>query len=298
MHLVTFRNEYPGLTNAIVLTAAGLVGFRLAWLATTFTVNQYQATAAGVRMMLASQNAQLVISRTQMMLTGAQTRAAAAAQWLFNAAAAANPVMLLVGAIAVLGVGLYVLYQNFEFVRNGIDWAWQRFAETFPNAAAVLQTIGDKVSWLTGKFKSLIGLQSDSAQMEAGSGMGAFRAIEAVPHATGGIFTKPHVGLVAEAGYAEAVIPIDGSARSLSLLQQTGELLGVNSSQDNNTSIWQKANDLFGGSSGGSTFQITFAPVIQGSNPDEIMPELQRQQDSFMDQFKEVVWQQGRVKLA
>ena len=298
MHLAAFRQEHPRLTNAIVLTAAGLVGFRLAWLATTFTMNQYKDTAAGIRLMLASQNAQLVINRTQMLLTGTTTRAAAAAQWLLNTAMSANPVMLMVGAIAVLGGGLYLLYQHFDVVRNAIDGAWQKFAETFPNAAAVLQNIGDQVSWLAGKFKSLIGLQSDSAQMGAGSGMGGMRVMKAVPHATGGIFTKPHVGLVAEAGYAEAVIPIDGSAHSISLLQQTGDLLGVKSpSQSSGTSIWQKANDLLGGNGGSSTFQITFAPVIQGGNRDEIIPELQRQQDSFMDQFKEAIWQQGRVKL-
>jgi hypothetical protein len=286
--MFSFQQAHPQLTNAIVLTTAGLIGLRLAWLATAFTINQYQATAAGVRMILASQNAQMVINRTQMMLTGASTRAAAAAQWLFNAAAAANPVMLLVGVIAVLGTGLYILYHSFDSVKNAIDGAWQRFAETFPNMAAFLQDIGDKVSWVANKFKGLIGLQESSSQ----SGVGGVKIAEtAYPHATGGIFNRPHLGLVAEAGYPEAIIPINNSARARTLYQQTGELLGMNSASEGPT-IWQKAEEL------GRTMNnitITFAPVIHGANSEEIRPVLQQEKESFFEEFQEMMHNQGRT---
>lgn len=46
-------------------------------------------------------------------------------------------------------------------------------------------------------------------------------------HADGGIFTKPHIAWFAEAGDAEAAIPINNSKRSASLWQETGELLGL-----------------------------------------------------------------------
>jgi TP901 family phage tail tape measure protein len=290
-HLLNFQQQHPQLTNAIVITTAGLIGFRLAWLATSFTMNQYKDTAAGIRLLLAGQNAQMAISRAQIMLTGTATRAAAAGQWLWNAAMLANPVGLMIAGVTLLIGGLYLLYQHFDVVRNAIDGAWQKFATTFPNASAVLQSIGDKVGWLADKFKGLIGLQQDSSQVSFGS----FRTMEGstvYPHATGGIFTKPHIGLMAEAGYAEAAIPIDGSARSVSLWQQTGELLGVSPSESNNSSIWDRASNLLGG---GDTFQITYAPVIQGGNREEIMPELQREKDSFMDQFKEIIHQRDRV---
>lgn len=50
------------------------------------------------------------------------------------------------------------------------------------------------------------------------------------PHALGGILTRPHLGMVAEAG-PEAIIPLSSRLRnrSLSLWQQTGEYLGVQS---------------------------------------------------------------------
>ncbi len=47
----------------------------------------------------------------------------------------------------------------------------------------------------------------------------------ATPHALGGIFTEPHLGLVAEAG-PEAIIPLDGSQNAKNLWQEAGESLG------------------------------------------------------------------------
>lgn len=57
--------------------------------------------------------------------------------------------------------------------------------------------------------------------------------VSASLHALGGIFDEPHLGIVAEAG-PESIIPLDGSDRSLSLFEQTGEMLGVWNSGDGN----------------------------------------------------------------
>lgn len=50
-----------------------------------------------------------------------------------------------------------------------------------------------------------------------------------VPHADGGIFTTPHLGIVAEAGFGETIIPHDPSKRqnALNLLGQTAGILGA-----------------------------------------------------------------------
>ncbi|MDD3251762.1 MAG: phage tail tape measure protein [Lachnospiraceae bacterium] len=66
-------------------------------------------------------------------------------------------------------------------------------------------------------------------------------------HASGGIMTEPHLGLVAEAG-PEAIIPLDGSRNAVSIWEQVGNRLGgstTNSSQDN------------------SSFQVVYSPVYQ-----------------------------------
>jgi TP901 family phage tail tape measure protein len=77
-------------------------------------------------------------------------------------------------------------------------------------------------------------LQEEVNRLARGAGL--------VPHASGGIFSTPHIGLVAEAGTPEAVIPLNNSARSQSLWEQAGEIMGR------------------GGDTG---FTITFAPVYQ-----------------------------------
>lgn len=69
-----------------------------------------------------------------------------------------------------------------------------------------------------------------------GAGAGAFGGQAAAsalydrfsPHATGGILTRPHLGLVAEAG-PEAIIPLSARMRSraLALYEETGRRLGV-----------------------------------------------------------------------
>ncbi len=48
-----------------------------------------------------------------------------------------------------------------------------------------------------------------------------------VPEAEGDILTKPTLAWIAEAGYDEAVIPVNGSARSRALWEETGERLGM-----------------------------------------------------------------------
>lgn len=50
-----------------------------------------------------------------------------------------------------------------------------------------------------------------------------------VPHADGGIFTTPHLGIVAEDGFGETIIPHDPSKRqnALNLLGQTAGILGA-----------------------------------------------------------------------
>lgn len=50
---------------------------------------------------------------------------ATGAQWLLNAALSANPIGIVVLAIAALIGALIWLYQNNEWVRNGINWLWQ-----------------------------------------------------------------------------------------------------------------------------------------------------------------------------
>ena len=76
-----------------------------------------------------------------------------------------------------------------------------------------------------------------------------------IPHATGGIFTQPHIGLVAEAG-SEAIIPLEDKSRGLPLWMAAGEELGFS----------------FGGSSANNNMSFSFNPTVNvtvnGGDPD------------------------------
>lgn len=102
-------------------------------------------------------------------------------------------------------------------------------------------------------------------------------------HATGGIFDIPHIAWFAENG-PEAAIPLDGSARALSLWAQAGSMLGVRS----------------GGSGGGSPMTVTYAPTINagGANTNELEQILQRGQDNFAQQLERLMNNERRLSYA
>jgi len=132
------------------------------------------------------------------------------------------------------------------------------------------------------------------------------------PHATGGILTRPHMGLVAEDG-PEAIIPLSSKRRqrAMVLWQRAGQMLGVvphaeggifgssRTELDTGPLLWQQFRRMLNTSKGGGTgsgggINVTFAPVIHGAGP-EIMPALEQQQKSFMEQLQDVLHEQRRV---
>lgn len=91
----------------------------------------------------------------------AATKVAAAAQWLLNAALSANPLGLIVIAIAALAVGLVVAYKKSETFRNIVNGAFNAVAKT---VGVVVDFIKDHwrllAAILLGPFGIAIGLIS------------------------------------------------------------------------------------------------------------------------------------------
>lgn len=73
------------------------------------------------------------------------TGAVTAAQWLLNAAMAANPIGLIIIAIAALAAGLVLLWTKSETFRNIVTGVFN----------AVLKTVQDLVGWITTNFGPL-----------------------------------------------------------------------------------------------------------------------------------------------
>jgi hypothetical protein len=88
------------------------------------------ATLRHTAAVVASSVAQRAAAAASAVMTGAQ--------WLLNAALSANPIGLVVIAIAALVAGVIVAYKNSETFRNIVNGAW----------GAVRKTVGGVVDWL------------------------------------------------------------------------------------------------------------------------------------------------------
>ena len=126
-------------------------------------------------------------------------------------------------------------------------------------------------------------------------------------HAKGGIFSSPHIGMIAEAGYSESIIPLDGSENAYNLLGQTAQLMGVepglsalanqvivlNSGTTGNPAVQEKQSTQ-------QPVQINFAPVINMSgNADkkEIQNVLSDEYEKFKRFMKRYNKDGGRVEF-
>lgn len=97
-------------------------------------------------------------------IQAAATKAWTAAQWLFNAAMDANPITLVVIAIAALAAGIVYAYFHFQSVRDIIDATWQIMQQVADFVVNVFTGIWDgvstAVSFVTGIFTDFHGTVS------------------------------------------------------------------------------------------------------------------------------------------
>lgn len=94
------------------------------------------ASAAATNMSLGAmirQKAAMVASTAAMVAQKAAMAVATAAQWLFNAAMSANPVMLIVLAIAALVAGVILAYNKIGWFRDFVDAAFKFIGEAVTN---------------------------------------------------------------------------------------------------------------------------------------------------------------------
>jgi phage-related minor tail protein len=73
-------------------------------------------------------------------------KAAAAAQWLLNAAMSANPIGIIIVAVAALAAGLIYLWNTNEGFRNAVTAIWE----------AVVKAIKTAIDWIIGAFNTVV----------------------------------------------------------------------------------------------------------------------------------------------
>ncbi|WP_455598839.1 phage tail tape measure protein [Cloacibacillus sp.] len=136
----------------------------------------------------------LIAYKVYTLAVSAATKLWSAAQWVLNAALNANPIGLTITVIAGLVAVMSVLYQKFEGVRNVVDATW-----------GVLKGAGNAVVAFFG----------------GGGEISAPKMASVPAHAAGGIFNRPHIGMVADGKEPESIIPWNSRGRSI--WEMTGE---------------------------------------------------------------------------
>lgn len=105
------------LKAAVVAVTAAFV----AWKVVLFATN---TQLAAIKIATLAYKAAQVVALVAM-------RAYTAAQWLLNAAMDANPIGAVIVALTALVTGIVIAYKKVKWFRDGINWLWQAFKDTW-----------------------------------------------------------------------------------------------------------------------------------------------------------------------
>ena len=208
----------------------------------------------------------------------------------------------------LIAAGIWVV-QNWETVKQWFTTLWENPHQALMEFIdGIRSKFGALIDWLGGKWEWLKGLFSSpiKASVEASaSGNGESQSIEA--NATGGIYKQGTFLTTFAEESPEAAIPIDGSARAISLWKQTGAMLGMNVQDGDNKSgrlsgfsnLAQRFSDSPAtGSTSNSAVNVTFAPTIevQGNGDANMIGQVVRGEMERLKSMLEELQNNGRRK--
>lgn len=126
------------------------------------------------------------------------------------------------------------------------------------------------------------------------------KTVTAVGHAEGGIFDRPHLAWIAEAGYSEAAIPIDGSQNAIDLWLKTGELLGMDGLTGGESPVSENMEEAVYSGAGNIELHIDNSRVITitgNASKDDIEEALENDADEFDRMMQEWMARNRRLKF-
>lgn len=123
------------------------------------------------------------------------------------------------------------------------------------------------------------------------------------PHASGGIFDTPHLGLLAEEG-PEAYIPLDGSRNAVSIWEKAGQILGTIGTQSTDERLYagmvMSAGTSAKNEAAGPSIQIVYNPniTINGeASKNEVREAVSLGKDDVLKILKDYIDGQARVSF-
>lgn len=188
------------------------------------------------------------------------------------------------------------IYENQASVASSIDGMYaysnqyldQVFAKGFDVDADVRFTYNVKGS--TNKPKSIL------------DDIGSYTN-PVTPHASGGIFSTPHLGLLAEDG-PEAYIPLDGSKNAVAIWEKAGQMLGTMGTQSTDERLY--AGMVMSTGTGakteaaGGNIQIVYNPSIKiygEASKSDVQEAVVLGKDDVVKILKDYIEGQQRVSL-
>lgn len=245
-----FADKYPNLTRGIVMATAAFLALNVAIIAGVYAGRVLKQSYLSVghafsklKLLWAEGKIQAIgqtiatkaMSAAQLAQTGI-SKLAAGAQWALNAAMNANPIALVIAAIAALIAIGVALYKNWDMVQQKLGQLWNWFSEKFPGmaefaekaGATIKNTFGKAIEWVSGKVEWLGNAWDKTVGRLFKSKKGSSKGGGNIPaYATGGIVNSPQIALIGEGGVSEAIIPLEKTANSISLWEKAGRALGI-----------------------------------------------------------------------
>jgi phage-related protein len=186
----------------------------------------------------------IVATGVQSAISAGRIGLVTAAQWLLNAAMAANPIGLVVIALAALGAGLVIAYNKsatfrnivngaFNSVKNTVEWVVNGIVDKWNGFWDTIHSIGSKIKSFLGSIWDFkiphIPLPHFNISGKLSLNPPSMPSIGVNWYAKGGIFSSPSVIGVGDASSPEAVVPLDKLQGFINnAVQQSGGMGGSN----------------------------------------------------------------------
>lgn len=151
------------------------------------------------------------------------------------------------------------------------------------------------IEQLPGRISSVISNAWSSIKSTFSAGFTV--GVQAGKSAQGGIFNSPYLTWVAEAGYPEAIVPLQRNARSLSLWAQAGQALGVQAPETAAPTMAAPVS-----SNNSNEANLTFAPNVTVNGGDEgtmqrVAAMLDEQRRKFADMYQNMMAENRRLAV-
>ncbi|MDQ7091747.1 MAG: phage tail tape measure protein [Methylococcales bacterium] len=214
LKVVAFAEKHPKLTNAIIGTVAALITFKVSSLAAKFGATLLSDALVFGRatfdfFRISTMRANIALVRHQVVTSALAVKQKAlavgtalmtAAQWALNAALTANPIGLVIVAVAALAVAVWQYWQPikafvggvWEGLKTGLAPVMEALAPLQPIFSSIGQSLGIVFGWLGQLFSPLEATKGEldsaaTAGQDFGMKLGA--AISAVAHVIGFLAT-------------------------------------------------------------------------------------------------------------